>query len=104
MSDKLRIYLCDLTHDNQTVANNAFPLGVGAIGSYAAQQLADCAEVKVFKYQSVLADHVLKAPPKVIGFSDYIWNFDLGYSMACQIKRRFPETVTVFGGPNYPTE
>ncbi len=104
MPDKVRVYLCDLTHDNQTVASNAFPFGVGTIGSYAAQKLGDRVEIKVFKYQSALAESVLKAPPGVVGFSDYIWNFDLGYSMARRIKERFPETVIVFGGPNYPTE
>jgi radical SAM superfamily enzyme YgiQ (UPF0313 family) len=102
--DKARIYLCDLTHDTQTVASNAFPLGVGTIGSYAAEQLHDRIEVTIFKYQSALARAVIDAPPRVVGFSDYIWNFDLGYSMARAIKQRAPQTVIVFGGPNYPTE
>ena len=36
--------------------------------------------------------------PAVIGFSSYIWNFEYNKYIAREVKRRFPECVTIFGG------
>ena len=35
----------------------------------------------------------------VIGFSCYVWNYNYVNALAKAIKRKFPECVVVFGGP-----
>ncbi|MBR6785873.1 MAG: hypothetical protein IKM25_06440 [Clostridia bacterium] len=40
--------------------------------------------------------------PAVVGFSNYVWNTEYHLALASEIKKRFPECVTVFGGHNIP--
>ena len=40
--------------------------------------------------------------PFLIGFSNYIWNFEYNKSLAKQIKLAFPNCLIVFGGPQVP--
>jgi radical SAM superfamily enzyme YgiQ (UPF0313 family) len=42
-----------------------------------------------------------RGPPKVIGFSNYSWTLELSIAFARAIKLTHPETIIVFGGPNY---
>jgi radical SAM superfamily enzyme YgiQ (UPF0313 family) len=99
-----RVYLCDLTHTGQQIALNCMPLGVGCIAARTKLELGDAADVELFKYPHDLIGRLLEAPPRVVGFANYIWNFDLSYSIARHIKTTHPDTVVVFGGPNYPNE
>ena len=36
--------------------------------------------------------------PSVVGFSSYIWNFEYNKYIAREIKKRYPDCVTIFGG------
>ena len=47
---------------------------------------------------------VTRRAPFLVGFSNYIWNIDLGYKTAQILKKKYPETIIVFGGPNYPDD
>ncbi|KOV56851.1 B12-binding domain-containing radical SAM protein [Streptomyces sp. MMG1121] len=59
--------------------------------------------VRLFKYPEALAAALEQdGPPDVIGFSHYIWNSQLSLAFAELVKRRFPVTTVVFGGPQYP--
>lgn len=42
--------------------------------------------------------------PAVIGFSNYCWNTEYHLALAKEIKRIYPECVTVFGGHNIPPD
>lgn len=42
--------------------------------------------------------------PGMVCFSLYIWNTDLSLAFARLIKHSYPRCITVFGGPNYPTD
>jgi radical SAM superfamily enzyme YgiQ (UPF0313 family) len=96
------VWLCDLTHTKQTIASNSVPLGIGLIAAYGKKKLGDKINFKLFKYPEKLIEELLQAKPAIIGFSNYVWNLDLGYSIAAYLKRLNPATVVVFGGPNYP--
>ena len=37
-------------------------------------------------------------------FSNFSWNFELSYKFAKLAKERDPTLITVFGGPNFPTD
>lgn len=97
------IYLADLTHTGQIVSANVHPLGIGLIAAYAKQELGEHIEIELFKYPDDLGQALDCRTPDVIGFSNYSWNFNLGYAFAERVKREAPETVVVFGGPNYGT-
>jgi radical SAM superfamily enzyme YgiQ (UPF0313 family) len=95
------VYLADLTHTGQLVASNTHPLAIGLIGAYLREHMADRIEVELFKYPQDLSAALAQRTPRLIGFSNYSWNCNLSYEYVKRIKSRFPETVVVFGGPNY---
>lgn len=100
------VYLSDLTHTYQTVALNTVPFSVAGLVSYAKAKLKDSQgfRFRIFKYPEKLITALLEAPPDILCFSNYVWNLDLGYSIAEQVKKDHPEVIVIFGGPNYPTD
>jgi len=99
-----KIFLADLTHTQVGVSANYFPLGVSYIAAYLISELEERVDVELFKRPEKLSDQLGSGPPPaIIGFSNYAWSFQLTLSFARRIKDQFPNTVTVFGGPNYPT-
>ncbi len=105
MREKKLVYIADLTHTGQTIALNAMPYAVACLVSYAKTHLAnpDDFEFKIFKYPEKLIEAVLEKTPDIAAFSNYMWNIDLGTSIAKKIKERNPDVIVIFGGPNYPT-
>ena len=39
-----------------------------------------------------------------ICFTNFSWTFDLSYQFSKKIKTKYPNTIVIFGGPNYPNE
>lgn len=101
MKAKTLIYLADLTHTGQIVASNVAPLGIGLLASYLLKTHKDDVEIELFKYPSDLNEALERRIPALIGFANYSWNLDISYQFASRIKEVAPETVLVFGGPNY---
>ena len=99
---KLTIWLADLTYTQQTVAADVMPNAIGGIAAFTESQLHLSRPIRLFKYPETLAAALEEGPPDVIGFSNYIWNHNLSVEFAKAIKRRWPRTVVVLGGPNYP--
>jgi len=97
------IYVADLTHTAQGVSAPTFPLGAAFIAAHAKAQLGPEFGVTLFKYPTELATALADAPPTVLAFSNYSWNFELAYRVAELAKQRAPSLITVFGGPNFPT-
>lgn len=105
-SDKKIVYISDLTHTSQTIALNATPYAVAGIVSYAKKHMkqSEQFQFKIFKYPETLISEILKKVPDILCFTNYCWNFDLGYSIAARTKAVNKNTITIFGGPNYPTD
>jgi radical SAM superfamily enzyme YgiQ (UPF0313 family) len=62
-------------------------------------------DIKIFKFPERLAEAFEREPlPHVVGFSNYVWNSDLGTEIARVIKKKHPHIIIVMGGPNYPTD
>lgn len=100
----LRIWLCDLTYTQQTIAADVIPNAIGGICTFTEAHVDLPEPIRMFKYPEKLVEALEQGPiPDVIGFSNYVWNFTLSYRFAEVIKRKAPETIIVFGGPNYPT-
>ncbi len=100
------IFLCDLTHTSQGYATELTPYPVACIKSWLLtySKYPDRFQVEIFKDPQEFLDAFLEHQPAVVGFSNYMWNLDLSYSISKEIKSAFPETFIVFGGPNYPLE
>ena len=101
MPAKTNIYLADLSHTGTIVSANFFPLAIGYVAANLSAELPGQVEIELFKYPKDLSSALSKKIPQVIGFSNYSWNINLSYEYVKQIKRRYPETVVVMGGPNY---
>ncbi len=99
-----KTFLCDLTHTAQGINSELVPYAIGCIKSYFHAKSACEVDIVLHKYPEELAEDFSKSQPEVIGFSNYMWNLDLSYTIASAIKEIAPETLIIFGGPNYPLE
>ena len=104
MPEKISVYLADLTYTGPVLSSNVYPLATGLVGAQLSESLPDLVEVELFKYPQDLSAAVSRRKPQIVGFSNYSWNCNLSYEYALRLKREFPETVIVFGGPNYGLE
>jgi len=98
------IWISDLTHTEQEIVSRTFPLGASCIFSYGKKELGNEFNFQLFKFPSNLNESLREKSPKVLGFSNFVWNFELSYKFASVAKQRDPNVVTVWGGPNFPVE
>ncbi|MEU0822739.1 B12-binding domain-containing radical SAM protein [Streptomyces mirabilis] len=99
----LTAWLADLTYTQQTISAETMPQAIGGLATYATTKLEFAHPIRVFKYPEALAAALEEdGPPDVIGFSHYIWNSHLSLAFAELVKKHFPATTVVFGGPHYP--
>src|SRR6266850_664184 len=99
----VKVWLADLTHTQQIITSDVMPAAVGGIATFTETQIDLKHPIRLFKYPEKLAEALGHEMPDVIGFSNYVWNSRLSYKFAAAIKKYSPQTVVVFGGPNYPT-
>ena len=97
-----KIYFSDLTHMGQIVAANTIPLGIAYVATYAKENIKDDIDVEIFKYPDDLSNYLDKDIPQLACFSNFSWNIKLSHEFAKRIKEFSPNTITVFGGPNFP--
>lgn len=99
-----KIWLCDLTYTQQTVAADTMPMAIGCIAEYTEKRLGLTTKIPLYKYPEDLIKELETGPiPRILGFSNYVWNLSLSSEIAKIVKLLVPQTVVVFGGPNYPT-
>ena len=101
---KKAIWISDLTHTAQGIGANGVPLGASYIYAYAKKIFGNEFDFKLFKLPSHLEEDLRSTSPTIFSFSNYSWNLELGYKFALLAKQRDPNVVTVFGGPNFPTD
>ena len=106
--NNIKICFADLTHTGQIVAANTFPLGIAMVAAYAQAKLGAQGDAQVdmqiFKYPDDLSDYLATNTPDLVCFSNFSWNLMLSHAYASRIKAQVPSVITVFGGPNYPTD
>ena len=97
-------YISDLTHIvNGVTTARYFPLASGYLASYAKKHFGDTIDVEIFKYVEDLDKAFDRKIPNFLCMSIYSWNFHLAYTFAKRAKEIYPEIITIFGGPNFPT-
>lgn len=100
---KIIVSFADLIHAGHSSVK-AIPLGIALIASYALNKFGDRIKVSIFKSPDYFSEYLNKTIPRITCFSNYIWNINLNYEFARQIKLRSPDSIIVLGGPNYPIE
>jgi len=101
------VLIADLTHTSTgSYATNLIPYPIASIKSYLLHysKFPKKYIVKIFKRPDKFIDSYLKNKPTIIGLSNYVWNLELSYEIAKEIKSRNPATLIVFGGPNFPLD
>jgi radical SAM superfamily enzyme YgiQ (UPF0313 family) len=102
---KKAIYLIDISHESSLgLGSDSMPLQIGLIAAYCLKMHGDKVDIQLFKFLDDLINAVENQPPFIVGASNYVWNTDLSYQVVSAIKERFPQTVIVLGGPNYPED
>ena len=48
LTKKLKVYLCDLTHDTIIIVSDTIPINIGFIASYMKNQFGDNVEISLF--------------------------------------------------------
>ncbi|MDO8742952.1 MAG: radical SAM protein [Candidatus Azambacteria bacterium] len=96
----LKIYLCDLVHNYSGVGSYTFPLNIGYIAAFAKKFLGENVEIELFKYPKDFMEKFKREKCDLVGFSNYTWNADLNNKISDWVKKIFPKTIVVFGGPN----
>ncbi len=100
---KKQIYLIDLAHEsNLGLSSDTMPLQLGLIGAYCLKEHGLKTDVKIFKFVGDFLKAMKKEKPFIIGVSNYLWNINIGYKLISEIKKKYPNIITIFGGPNYP--
>jgi hypothetical protein len=99
-----QVFVSDLTHTKQGISAATFPLGASYVYSYTKKHLEKEIDFKLFKFPEDLNDALKVKIPEILSFSNYSWNLEISYKFAEICKNIKPDLITVFGGPNFPTE
>ena len=100
----VKIYLADLTYDTVAISTESMPLNVGYVASYCISQFGSNVEIKIFKYLDKLDKAIKESPPDILALSNYVWNQNLGTEFFRMMKKINHNTITVWGGPNFPLD
>lgn len=98
----IKIFLSDFTYTQQGLQSEIAPAAVGGLATYVKDKLGEQINYRIFKKPEKFIKAFLKEKPNVVGFSNYAWNSKLTYKIATLIKKKYPNTVVIYGGPNYP--
>jgi radical SAM superfamily enzyme YgiQ (UPF0313 family) len=79
------------------------PYTVGVLISYLKSQSIDFSITNIIFKRDPIIDSVKKLySSDIIAFSTYVWNKNYNFALAKEIKRLYPNTLIVFGGPEVP--
>ena len=98
------VTFADLTHMGVVIDASFPPLAVGYVAAYAKRHLEAAIDIRLFKYPTKFERYLSETTPTIACFSNYMWNERLQLEFALRIKSNHPKVITVFGGPNYPSD
>ena len=94
------VYLADLRYTTISVSPDTMPLGIGFLASYARKILGEDVEFKLFAYPEKLIAALNEAKPDVLGVTNYCWSYSLSSRILEYARNRYPDLLTIMGGPN----
>ncbi len=84
------------------------PYAVGTIAAYAWQfkEIKDNYLLKELLFLKSDLEETVNSmeDPYLIGFSNYLWNVEYNLELAERIKKKWPDCIIVFGGPQIPDD
>lgn len=109
LQNKRNIYFVQVdvsSGKNSKVVYLPYTAGVIVANAWKNQAVASAYEFKdfVFIRKEIEAAAEELENPAVVGFSNYCWNTEYNLAFASEIKKRYPECITVFGGHNIPQD
>jgi len=104
MSKKnLYLFQPQYTMNFQGTTQNWLPYSVGCLWAYAMQHdfVTDNYNLDGLFFARDKLSEVMKKikDPAVVGFSTYVWNEQYNLHMAHEIKKKYPDCIIFFGGP-----
>lgn len=94
--------------NNSFSGQNYLPYSVAILEAFARRQLKqpDRFEFRVPVYRRVGIEAAVNQliGCDLVGFSVYVWNFEISLEIAKRLKARDPSAVIVFGGPHVPDD
>ena len=98
--NNIKIVLCDLVHNWVGAGTYMFPLNVGYLATFVKQKYPDI-DFEIFKFPDEFIEYIGNNKVDIVGFSNYIWNANLNLEMAKYAKENCPQSLVVFGGPEF---
>ena len=100
------IYFVQPTTDN--VSTTYFPYAAACLASYAwsFEEIQKNYRLKetIFIREPIESALARFDNPFLVGFSNYLWNFEYNKTLAEKLKERYPQCIIVFGGPHVPSD
>ena len=98
-----------MVQPNNSLSGSLFlPYAAGAIAAYCFSDSKIKAEYKLggllFTKEPVEKALEKLENPSVVGFSCYMWNVEYNLILAKAVKEKYPQCITVFGGPQIPDD
>ena len=92
---------------NNSLSSSLFlPYATGCIAAYVLSkaEIRNYFEFGGFFYKKEEVNTVVEKmdSPAVVGFSCYMWNVNYNLKLAKAVKKKFPQCIIVFGGPQIP--
>ena len=92
--------------NNSFSGQNYYPLSVGTLQAYALKHLKNPNDFEflVPVYSRIRVDEAVEklSNADLVGFSSYVWNFQISLKIAENLKKKDPAVRIVFGGPHVP--
>lgn len=103
MKKKLNIYLGDVTHEIG-LRTRVVPMGIATLACAIKDNYKEQVSTKLFVYPEKIFKEIEKSPPDIIALSNYIWNSKLSLKILKEVKKNYPKTLTIMGGPHCRTD
>ena len=103
MEKKIKIYLASLNHNYACNGPFTHPINLGYLASYANKffQKPEILDIRLFVNPNEILDEIKNDPPDILGLANYSWNANLNTEILKYVKKNYPKTITLFGGPNF---
>lgn len=98
-----------LVQPNNSLSRSLFlPYSIGSLAAFSFKDEEICSYYRLGDFiftKLPVKDAIDKmVSPFLVGFSCYMWNVEYNLMLASEIKKRYPETIIVFGGPQVPDD
>ena len=96
----MKIFLGDLQNSYYRYLRNTVPIGVGYVRAYLDKIFGKEIEIHLFRKFEEMHEATKSHRPDVLALGSYSWNTSITLKAAKYMRDRFPDLLTVVGGPD----